>query len=79
MLNKGTISKLVVSFIQEAKKTVQTDSDVAIKNFADSIESAVYAAIREADILIPAGALTITTPQGPGVNLKPILLKKAIQ
>jgi hypothetical protein len=79
MLIKGVISSSLISFLQGIKTVPQSDADAAIQQYAEELESLIYQAIKNADIIIPQGAVVIATSTGPAINPAPIVLKTAIK
>lgn len=56
--------------------------DMGSDEFAKYLESVIYTAIRDADLVIPTGAIQVTGSGGPviqAINVAPILISKGLK
>lgn len=78
MLVKGTISKLLIDFVDKIKNVEQSNADQIIKAEAENTEKAIYKAIKSIQIVLPPGSIIV---QGTGIatNAQPIILNNVIK
>lgn len=74
----GQLANEMKSFISAANKMKQEDADKAIQSFCNSIEKAVFEAIKSITITILPGFIQVVTPSGPGNNPASIVLKNVV-
>ena len=74
-------SKIISSFkayvirVNKQASDLETGSD----QFGQYLETTIYTAITDADIVIPAGAIKVTGVNGISSNLTPIIIKKGLK
>ena len=79
MLTPGVLASEMEAFMLATQQMKQEDAKVAIHNYCDSMEKAIYNAIRNVQITIPSGMIQTVGGNGGGpvtcVNVAPIIIQ----
>lgn len=75
MLEKGSISNPLVSFITESNSKNQDDPAKSILEFSEKLEELIFTAIKSATITIPSGLVTVTGSPATQTNPQPIIIE----
>jgi hypothetical protein len=79
MLEKGSISKLIVAQFNKIKDVDAVDVDVAIKREADNTESYLIELLSQISVVIPPNSIQVLVGTEIGTNVNEIILNDVLK
>ncbi len=75
MLKKGELAKNIRDFLDGVKEKEQYERDDAIERYCKNMEDVIYEAIKNLEIHIPPGTITVVGSASAQKNVVEIVLK----